>query len=52
MTPLPGDLITCGTSDGVGVMKEAVNTVTVAIDGIGERRTSSGSRPRHLKPMA
>jgi len=36
MTLLPGDLICCGTSIGVGVMKEAVNTVTVAIDGIGE----------------
>jgi 2-keto-4-pentenoate hydratase/2-oxohepta-3-ene-1,7-dioic acid hydratase in catechol pathway len=36
MTLLPGDLICCGTSVGVGVMKEPVNTVTVAIDGIGE----------------
>jgi 2-keto-4-pentenoate hydratase/2-oxohepta-3-ene-1,7-dioic acid hydratase in catechol pathway len=36
MTLLPGDLICCGTSFGVGVMKEPVNTVTVAIDGIGE----------------
>ncbi len=36
MTLLPGDLIACGTSIGVGVMKEAVNTITVAIDGIGE----------------
>ncbi|UGA47730.1 fumarylacetoacetate hydrolase family protein [Bradyrhizobium quebecense] len=36
MTLLPGDLICCGTSIGVGVMKESVNTVTVAIDGIGE----------------
>lgn len=36
MTLLPGDLICCGTSIGVGVMKEPVNTVTVAIDGIGE----------------
>ena len=36
MTLLPGDLICCGTSVGVGVMKEQVNTVTVAIDGIGE----------------
>jgi hypothetical protein len=26
----------CGTSVGVGVMKELVNTVTVAMDGIGE----------------
>lgn len=36
MTLLPGDLIACGTSIGVGVMKEPVNSVTVAIDGIGE----------------
>lgn len=36
MTLLPGDLICCGTSVGVGVMKEQVNTVTIAIDGIGE----------------
>jgi len=36
MTLLPGDLIAVGTSVGVGVMKEKVNTVTVAIDGIGE----------------
>lgn len=36
MTLLPGDLIAVGTSVGVGVMKEQVNTVTVAIDGIGE----------------
>jgi 2-keto-4-pentenoate hydratase/2-oxohepta-3-ene-1,7-dioic acid hydratase in catechol pathway len=36
MTLLPGDLICCGTSIGVGVMKEAINTVTIAIEGIGE----------------
>ncbi|WFU38414.1 fumarylacetoacetate hydrolase family protein [Bradyrhizobium sp. CB82] len=36
MTLLPGDLIVVGTSVGVGVMKEPINTVTVAIDGIGE----------------
>lgn len=36
MTLLPGDLICCGTSVGVGVMKEPVNKVTIAIDGIGE----------------
>jgi len=36
MTLLAGDLICCGTSIGVGVMKETINTVTVAIDGIGE----------------
>jgi 2-keto-4-pentenoate hydratase/2-oxohepta-3-ene-1,7-dioic acid hydratase in catechol pathway len=31
----PGDVICCGTSVGVGVMKEAHNTVEVSIDGIG-----------------
>lgn len=36
MTLLPGDIIACGTSLGVGVMKEPVNSVTIAIDGIGE----------------
>ena len=36
MTLLPGDLIACGTSVGVGVMKEPVNTITIAIEGIGE----------------
>jgi 2-keto-4-pentenoate hydratase/2-oxohepta-3-ene-1,7-dioic acid hydratase in catechol pathway len=36
MTLLPGDLICCGTSLGVGSMKEPINTITVAIEGIGE----------------
>ncbi len=36
MTLLPGDLICCGTSVGVGVMKEPINQVTIAIEGIGE----------------
>jgi len=36
MTLLPGDLICCGTSVGVGVMKESVNSVIIAIEGIGE----------------
>jgi 2-keto-4-pentenoate hydratase/2-oxohepta-3-ene-1,7-dioic acid hydratase in catechol pathway len=36
MTLLPGDLICCGTSLGVGSMREPVNKVTVSIDGIGE----------------
>jgi 2-keto-4-pentenoate hydratase/2-oxohepta-3-ene-1,7-dioic acid hydratase in catechol pathway len=36
MTLLPGDLICCGTSLGVGSMKDPINEVTVAIDGIGE----------------
>lgn len=35
MTLLPGDLICCGTSLGVGTMKEPLNTVEVAIEGIG-----------------
>lgn len=35
MTLLPGDLIACGTSLGVGSMKDAVNQVEVSIDGIG-----------------
>jgi len=36
MTLLPGDVIACGTSLGVGSMKEPTNAVTIAIDGIGE----------------
>ena len=35
MTLLPGDLICCGTSLGVGTMKEPANTIEVTIDGIG-----------------
>ena len=35
MTLEPGDVICCGTSVGVGVMKEPLNTVDVTIDGIG-----------------
>jgi 2-keto-4-pentenoate hydratase/2-oxohepta-3-ene-1,7-dioic acid hydratase in catechol pathway len=38
MTLLPGDLICCGTSLGVGSIKGPVNVMTVAIDGIGELR--------------
>ena len=38
MTLLPGDLICCGTSLGVGSIKGPVNVVTVAIEGIGELR--------------
>lgn len=36
MTLMPGDVIACGTSIGVGSMKEPTNTVTVSIEGIGE----------------
>lgn len=35
MTLLPGDVICCGTSLGVGSMKEPRNTIEVTIDGIG-----------------
>ena len=36
MTLLPGDLICCGTSLGVGSIKGPANVITVAIEGIGE----------------
>ncbi len=35
MTLVPGDVIACGTSVGVGSMKEPENTIEVTIDGIG-----------------
>jgi 2-keto-4-pentenoate hydratase/2-oxohepta-3-ene-1,7-dioic acid hydratase in catechol pathway len=35
MSLVPGDVIACGTSVGVGVMKEPTNTVEVSIEGIG-----------------
>ncbi len=35
MTLLPGDVIACGTSVGVSVMREAKNTIEIFIDGIG-----------------
>lgn len=35
MTLEPGDVIACGTSVGVGVMKEKSNVVEVTIEGIG-----------------
>lgn len=35
MTLMPGDLVCCGTSLGVGAMKEPVNRVEVMIEGIG-----------------
>ena len=35
MTLVPGDVICCGTSLGVGVMREPSNTVEVTIEGIG-----------------
>lgn len=35
MTLMPGDVIACGTSVGVGVMRAATNRMEVSIDGIG-----------------
>lgn len=35
MTLMPGDVIACGTSLGVGSMKEPRNDVEIVIDGIG-----------------
>ena len=35
MTLVPGDVIACGTSVGVGTMREPRNTVEVSIEGIG-----------------
>lgn len=35
MTLMPGDVIACGTSLGVGTMKDPKNTIEVNIEGIG-----------------
>jgi ketopantoate reductase len=35
MTLMPGDIIACGTSLGVGVMELANNAVDIVIDGVG-----------------
>jgi 2-keto-4-pentenoate hydratase/2-oxohepta-3-ene-1,7-dioic acid hydratase in catechol pathway len=40
MTLLPGDVICCGTSLGVGTMKEPTNTVEIEILGIGRLRNT------------
>ncbi|ODN68742.1 fumarylacetoacetate hydrolase family protein [Methylobrevis pamukkalensis] len=40
MTLMPGDLIACGTSVGVGAMKEPENVVEVLIEGIGTLRNT------------
>jgi 2-keto-4-pentenoate hydratase/2-oxohepta-3-ene-1,7-dioic acid hydratase in catechol pathway len=39
MTLLPGDLICCGTSLGVGSIKEPVSSLVVSIEAIGELKT-------------
>jgi ketopantoate reductase/2-keto-4-pentenoate hydratase/2-oxohepta-3-ene-1,7-dioic acid hydratase in catechol pathway len=38
MTLLPGDVIACGTSIGVGAMRGASNAIEVSIEGIGSLR--------------
>ena len=38
MTLLPGDIISCGTSIGVGTMKAPENTIEISIEGIGSLR--------------
>ena len=38
MTLMPGDIISCGTSLGAGVMPAASNIVDVVIDGVGTLR--------------
>jgi 2-keto-4-pentenoate hydratase/2-oxohepta-3-ene-1,7-dioic acid hydratase in catechol pathway len=35
ITLMPGDLIACGTSVGVGVMRDPENLVEIVIDGVG-----------------
>jgi ketopantoate reductase/2-keto-4-pentenoate hydratase/2-oxohepta-3-ene-1,7-dioic acid hydratase in catechol pathway len=40
MTLLPGDVIACGTSIGVGAMRGASNAIEVAIEGIGTLRNT------------
>lgn len=40
MTLEPGDLICCGTSLGVGSIKDPTNTVSVTIEGIGTLSTT------------
>ena len=44
MTLMPGDIISCGTSLGVGVMREPSNVVEVSIDGIGTLRNQYEDR--------
>ena len=35
MTLMPGDVIACGTSIGVGAMRAARNAIEISIEGIG-----------------
>ena len=40
MTLMPGDIIACGTSLGVGVMREVSNVVEIVIDDVGKLTNS------------
>jgi 2-keto-4-pentenoate hydratase/2-oxohepta-3-ene-1,7-dioic acid hydratase in catechol pathway len=40
ITLMPGDVIACGTSVGVGTMSKAENVVEVSIEGIGVLRNT------------
>jgi 2-keto-4-pentenoate hydratase/2-oxohepta-3-ene-1,7-dioic acid hydratase in catechol pathway len=40
MTLMPGDIIACGTSLGVGAMRDAQNVVEIVIDGVGKLTNS------------
>lgn len=40
LTLMPGDVICCGTSIGVGVMKEPKNVIEIVIDGVGTLRNT------------
>lgn len=52
MTLLPGDLICCGTSVGVGTMKGERDVVEVSIDGIGTLRTTLLQEGMRTRPDA
>ena len=45
LTLMPGDVIACGTSIGVGVMSKPENTVDVIIEGIGTLSNSFAQTP-------
>ena len=40
MTLMPGDLISCGTSLGAGVMRDQTNVIEISINGIGTLRNT------------
>ena len=51
MSLLPGDVIACGTSLGVGSIKDG-STVEVTIDGIGSLVNALAASPRALAPKS